>query len=99
MEAEPILRAQGLVKHFPVTQGMLWTTVVGWVKAVDGISFSIQPGQTLAMVGESGCGKTTTAKLILRLEEPPSGERFVDAKDVHPLNDDTLTQSRTIVTA
>ena len=73
MEAAPILRAQGLKKHFPVTQGLLWTKVVGWVKAVDGISFSIQQGKTLAIVGESGCGKTTTAKLILRLEEPTAG--------------------------
>jgi len=99
MEAQPILRAQGLVKHFPVTQGMLWTTVVGWVKAVDGISFSIQPGQTLAIVGESGCGKTTTAKLILRLEEPTAGEVFVDGKDVHALNGDELKEYRTRVQA
>src|SRR6266566_2110493 len=99
MQAEPILRAQRLVKHFPVTQGMLWSTVVGWVKAVDGISFSIQPGQTLAIVGESGCGKTTTAKLILRLEEPTSGEVFVDGKDVHALNGEALKEYRTIVQA
>src|SRR6266705_6340293 len=99
MEAQPILRAQGLVKHFPVIQGMLWTTVVGWVQAVDGISFSIQPGQTLAIVGESGCGKTTTAKVILRLEEPTSGQVFVDGKDVHALNGDALKEYRTIVQA
>jgi peptide/nickel transport system ATP-binding protein len=99
MEAEPILRAQGLVKHFPVTRGMLWTKVVGWVKAVDGISFSVQPGQTLAIVGESGCGKTTTAKLILRLEEPTSGEVFVDGKDVNALNGDALKEYRTRVQA
>jgi oligopeptide/dipeptide ABC transporter ATP-binding protein len=99
MEAEPILRARGLVKHFPVSRGMLWTTVVGWVKAVDGISFSVQPGQTLAIVGESGCGKTTTAKLILRLEEPTSGEVFFDGKDVHALNGDALKEYRTSVQA
>src|SRR5438552_13387399 len=78
---------------------MTWTGVVGWVKAVDGISFSIQPGQTLAIVGESGCGKTTTAKVILRLEEPTSGEVFVDGKDVHALNGDALKEYRTIVQA
>src|SRR2546427_9709376 len=99
MGAEPILRAQELKKHFPVTRGMLWTRVVGWVKAVAGISFSIQPGQTLALVGESGCGKTTTAKVILRLEEPTSGQVFVDGKAVHALNGEALKEYRTIVQA
>jgi oligopeptide/dipeptide ABC transporter ATP-binding protein len=99
MEAEPILRAQGLIKHFPVTEGMIWMTVVGWVKAVDGISFSVQPGKTLAIVGESGCGKTTTAKLILRLETPTSGQVFVDGKDVHALSQDDLKEYRTSVQA
>jgi oligopeptide/dipeptide ABC transporter ATP-binding protein len=99
MQAEPILRAEGLKKHFPVTQGLLWTTVVGWVKAVDGIGFSIAPGKTLALVGESGCGKTTTAKLILRLEEPTAGKVFVDGEDVHALDGDVLKHYRTIVQA
>ena len=99
MRAEPILRAEGLKKHFPVTEGLLWSTVVGWVKAVDGISFSIPQGQTLALVGESGCGKTTTAKLILRLEEPTSGQVFVDGKNVHALSGDVLKEYRTIVQA
>ena len=99
MEATPILRAEGLTKHFPVTQGLIWTSVVGWVKAVDGISFSVPQGKTLAIVGESGCGKTTTAKLILRLEEPTSGHVFVDGKDVHTLASDNLKEYRTIVQA
>ncbi|HMH49707.1 MAG TPA: oligopeptide/dipeptide ABC transporter ATP-binding protein [Candidatus Acidoferrum sp.] len=95
----PILRVEDLVKHFPVTQGMVWTKVVGWVKAVDGISFSVPEGQTLAIVGESGCGKTTTAKLILRLETPTSGRVFVDGHDVHTLKGDGLKDYRTMVQA
>jgi oligopeptide/dipeptide ABC transporter ATP-binding protein len=99
MDAEPILRAQGLKKHFPVSQGLLWTKIVGWVKAVDGISFAVRQGETLAIVGESGCGKTTTAKLILRLEEPTAGQVFVDGKDVHALKGDVLKEYRTMVQA
>ena len=99
MEAPPVLRAQSLTKHFPVTQGLLWMKVIGWVKAVDGVSFSIQQGKTLAIVGESGCGKTTTAKLILRLEQPTAGQVLVDGKDVHALEGDALKEYRTTVQA
>jgi oligopeptide/dipeptide ABC transporter ATP-binding protein len=99
MNDTPILRVQGLTKHFPVTQGLLWTKVVGWVKAVDGISFSVPQGKTLAIVGESGCGKTTTAKLILRLEEPTAGHVHVDGQDVHALTGDALKEYRTTVQA
>ena len=99
MEEHLILRAHHLQKHFPVTKGLLVMKVVGWVKAVDDISFSILQGQTLALVGESGCGKTTTAKLILRLDHPTAGQVFVAGKDVHALQGSELKAYRTMVQA
>jgi peptide/nickel transport system ATP-binding protein/oligopeptide transport system ATP-binding protein len=95
----PIVEVKDLKKHFAVTEGLLWSKIVGWVKAVDGISFSIKEGETLAIVGESGCGKTTTAKLILKLEEPTAGQVLIDGKDVHALKGDALKEYRTTVQA
>ena len=66
---EPLLRAERLVKHFPVRSG-LFGRARGAVQAVDDISFELYPGETLALVGESGCGKSTAGKLLLRLIEP-----------------------------
>ncbi|MBM3220035.1 MAG: ATP-binding cassette domain-containing protein [Candidatus Rokubacteria bacterium] len=97
--AAPVLQVQALKKHFAVTQGVIWTKVLGWVKAVDGISFSVPQGETLAIVGESGCGKTTTAKLILRLEEPTEGQVLVDGLNIHTLKGTELKEYRTIVQA
>ena len=99
MADTPLLSVQNLKKHFPVTKGLLLMKTIGWVKAVDDISFTLQQGETLALVGESGCGKTTTAKLILRLEQPTSGEVLMDGKDVHALSGSDLKDYRTMVQA
>ena len=70
---QPLLEVRGLVKHFPVKTGLLGRTT-GHVKAVDGVSFSLARGETLGLVGESGCGKSTTGRCVLRLIEPTAGE-------------------------
>ncbi|MFD5322100.1 ABC transporter ATP-binding protein [Streptomyces sp. NPDC127098] len=72
--AEPILQVRNLVKHFPLTQGALIRRQVGAVRAVDGVSFDLRPGETLGVVGESGCGKSTVARLLVGLERPTAGE-------------------------
>jgi oligopeptide/dipeptide ABC transporter ATP-binding protein len=99
MTTEPVLQVRDLKKHFPVTSGFFLKKVVGHVQAVDGINFSIPKGQTLAIVGESGCGKTTTAKLVLRLEDPTSGQVLADGKDVHALEGEGFRDYRTAVQA
>ena len=77
----PLLEVRNLKKHFPVTSG-LFARTTGHVKAVDGVSFSVDAGKTLGLVGESGCGKTTTGRTILRLIEATSGEVTFDGEDV-----------------
>jgi oligopeptide transport system ATP-binding protein len=80
--AAPLLEVKGLRMHFPVTEGIMARRLVGEVKAVDGIDFTVRRGETLGLVGESGCGKTTTGRCILRLERPTAGEILYDGVDV-----------------
>jgi peptide/nickel transport system ATP-binding protein len=80
--ADPLLRVTGLQKHFPVTRGIILRHKVGAVQAVDGIDFEVAPGQTLGLVGESGCGKTTTGRLLTRLLEPSGGQIVFDGHDI-----------------
>ncbi|MGW2558096.1 ABC transporter ATP-binding protein [Streptomyces sp. NPDC001514] len=81
---EPLLRVDGLVKHFPIKKGLLQRQV-GAVKAVDGISFDVRPGETLGVVGESGCGKSTMGRLITRLLEPTGGTVEFQGTDISHL--------------
>lgn len=94
MSTNGLLEVQDLVKHFPVTRGIVFRRRVGTVQAVDGLSFSIRQGETLGLVGESGCGKSTTARSILRLIEPTSGSVFFDGEDVTTVTKDRMRALR-----
>jgi oligopeptide/dipeptide ABC transporter ATP-binding protein len=95
----PLMVVEGLTKHFPVSAGQYGGKTIGHVKAVDDVSFSIDQGKTLALVGESGCGKTTTARLVLRLRTPTSGRVTLDDRNVHQLSGADLKWFRTCVQA
>ena len=90
----PLLRVVDLKKHFPITSGLL-SRPAGVVKAVDGISFEIQPGETLGLVGESGCGKSTSGRAILQLHQPTAGQVFLEDRDLTTLPDAELRRLRT----
>lgn len=84
--ATPLLRVRNLVKHFPITRGIVFQRRIGTVQAVDNISFDLAAGETVGLVGESGCGKSTTARTILRLEKATSGRVEFEGQDVLSLN-------------
>jgi len=97
--AAAILRVQELKKHFPVTKGLIRMKQIGAVQAVDGVSFSVPKGGTFGLVGESGCGKTTIAKCILRVETPTEGSIIFDGKDIARLSKPELQGYRRSVQA
>ncbi|GIM82179.1 ABC transporter ATP-binding protein [Salinispora arenicola] len=82
VRGEPILAVENLVKHFPITRGVVFQRQIGAVRAVDGISFDLRRGETLGIVGESGCGKSTLARLLMRLETPTSGRATLEGRDL-----------------
>jgi len=91
---EPILEVRGLVEHFPLTKGILFKKQVGAVRAVDGIDMKLFKGETLGLVGESGCGKSTTARLLMRLDKPTAGQILFHGEDIAQLSGKTLKAVR-----
>src|SRR5450756_2107939 len=91
--AEPLLSVQGLVKYFALRGGFL-QRATNYVKAVDGISFDVRPGETFGLVGESGCGKTTVGRCILRLVARDEGKVIFEGRDVYELNNREMTAVR-----
>jgi oligopeptide/dipeptide ABC transporter ATP-binding protein len=96
---EPVLEAQHLKKHFPVTRGLALQRTIGWVRAVEDVSFTIRPGETLSLVGESGAGKTTVAKMVLLLEQLSGGNLLFHGKDVRQFGRAELKEYRSNVQA
>ncbi|MFI6243228.1 ABC transporter ATP-binding protein [Micromonospora sp. NPDC050795] len=94
VRGETILSVDNLVKHFPITQGVLFQRQIGAVKAVDGVSFELRRGETLGVVGESGCGKSTLARLLMRLETPTSGRATLEGKDLFKASGGELRRLR-----
>ncbi len=92
--SEVVLETRDLVKHFPLTRGIVFKTKYGDVRAVDGVNLKLSRGETLGVVGESGCGKSTLARLLVGLEKPTSGTIIVRGKDISKLDDNARRRAR-----
>ncbi len=90
----PIVKVENLTKHFPIKKNALARRKAGNVKAVDGISFEIAPGETLGMVGESGCGKTTAGRTIIKLYEPTGGKIYFEGEDITDISPSAMRSYR-----
>jgi oligopeptide/dipeptide ABC transporter ATP-binding protein len=99
VSGEPVLEVQNMKKYFPVTRGLTIQRTVGWVRAVDDVSFAIRPGETLSLVGESGAGKTTVAKTVLLLEQMTGGSLLFDGKDIGKFGRAEMKEYRSSVQA
>lgn len=97
-KGEPILKVRNLKKYFNITKGIIFKKTIGVVQAVDDVSFDLYPGESLGLVGESGCGKTTTARTLLRLEEPTAGEAYFDGQDIFRMSRSELRHLRSEIT-
>jgi oligopeptide/dipeptide ABC transporter ATP-binding protein len=98
-QEQPLLRVEKLRKHFAFTKGILFSRTLGHIKAVDDVSFDIKAGETLGLVGESGCGKTTTSRMILNLEQPTEGDILLDGQSIQGLQGEALGAYRAKVQA
>jgi peptide/nickel transport system ATP-binding protein len=91
---DPLLKVTGLQKHFPITKGAIFRRQVGSVKAVDGLDLSVYPGETIGLVGESGCGKSTAGRTMSKLIEPTGGQIIFDGRDITNLSKRQLVPLR-----
>ncbi|MGI8667797.1 MAG: ABC transporter ATP-binding protein [Jatrophihabitans sp.] len=95
VDSDALLRVNNVSKHFPIKQGILVQRQVGAVRAVDGVTFAVRAGETLGLVGESGCGKSTTGRVVAKLLDPTAGEIYFDGRDIAKLSGGQMRALRT----
>src|SRR5437868_11356031 len=93
-ERQPLVRLTGIKKHFPITRGVIFQKRIGAVHAVDGVDLEVYPGETVGLVGETGCGKSTLARVIMRLHTTTEGTIYFDGRDVTRLKGKGLRELR-----
>jgi oligopeptide/dipeptide ABC transporter ATP-binding protein len=91
---EPLIRLEGIKKYFPITRGIMFQKHIGDVHAVDGVDLEIYPGETLGLVGETGCGKSTLARVVMRLFKPTEGKLYFEGQDISDLKGKELRELR-----